>query len=155
MAAFIDILEPVADPSKAVQDLQDAIADLYLEAWEKDLRPTYGKPFSLNIDAFVSMWFDKGLKLFMAYDEQRKPVGFLIGMVFRPMPYQASVFQVEAWYARDGEATVKQLFDYAVNAVRFIGCDEIWITDDPSKTPPALGSWKIKNEFTMHRYVRE
>ena len=79
---------------------------------------------------------------------------FLIGMVFRPLPYEASVFQIEDWYTRGDEALKKQLFDFVVNAIRFIGCDEIWVADHEGKAPDLGMRWKEKNTFHLRRYVK-
>ena len=155
MAAFVDILDPVDNPADAVERLRSAIADIYQEAWDKQLKPTYKRNFSLNVHIFAQLWYQKALKVFIAYDTQRNPVGFLIGTVYRPLSYDASVFQVETWYARDGEETKNQLFEYASNALRFIGCDEVLVMDTPEDTVPLMPKWKESHRFTMHRYTKE
>lgn len=151
----IDILEPDDDLNIAVDNLGNEIGKIYYEAWQQDKEKNYGKPFNLNVNAFTLLWFNKSLRIFVAYNEKDEPVGFLIGMVFRPLPYEANVFQIEDWYTRGDEALKKQLFDFVVNAIRFIGCDEIWVADHDGKAPDLGMRWKEKNTFHLRRYVKD
>lgn len=148
-----DILEPDADYNKALDSLSEQVGALYAESWAKDKQETYKKPFSMNIAAFAQMWFSHALKLLVA-KEDGKAIGFLVGMVFRPLPYDATVFQVEDWYALKEEAE-RGLFDYMEKAVRFIGVDEIWVADKADREPKVKSSvWKEENKFLFRRYVR-
>ncbi len=155
MAEFeYDILEPTSDLNESMDMLNLQLAELYAKSWNADKKEVYDKPFSLNIQAFVQMWFSKTLKIFIAYRD-RKPVGFLLGMVFRPMPYEASVFQVEDWYTGGDRTMEAGLFEYVLQAVRFIGCDEIWLAnkiDHEVALPPAR--WHEANTFHLRRFVR-
>ena len=146
-----DILLPDPDYNKALDQLNEALESLYVESWVADKQEAYGKPFNMNLASFVQMWVNSALKIFLARDNG-KVVGFMVGMVFRPLPYDASVFQVEDWYSKD-PAVVKGLFDYAMQAVKFIGCDEIWVADRADREPLVTG-WKEANRFMFHRYVR-
>lgn len=149
-----DILEPSSDYNASLDGLYKYLGSIYAESWHEDKEGTYNKPFSLNIAAFARMWFDHALKIFIAM-EDGEVVGFLVGMVFRPLPYEATVFQVEDWYSTR-EDVVAGLFDYAENAIRFIGCDELWVADRADREPPVAGKiWKLTNTFRFYRYVRE
>lgn len=154
MSYRYDLLEPNTDRNKAIDDLTAAIGMLYAESWNRDKESTYRKPFSLNFAAFTQLWFSSALKLFVAYDDD-KPVGFLIGMVFRPLPYDASVFQVEDWYSAGIDELERGLFDYAMHALRFIGCDEVWVADKVDRSPAAMKGWRESNTFLYHRFIKE
>lgn len=149
-----DILEPSSDYNASLDGLSKYIGKIYAESWAHDKQETYKKPFDLNIAAFARMWFDHSLKIFLAM-EGEEVQGFLVGIVFRPLPYNATVFQVEDWYS-ESVAVVKGLFEYAQNAIRFIGCDELWVADRADREPLISGGiWKLANTFRLHRYVRE
>lgn len=102
------------------------------------------------------MWYAKTLKIFIAYDERHEPVGYLIGMVFRPLPYEASVFKVEDWYTRGDTRLEEALFAHAAQAIRYIGCDELWVADDAGdRIPPVPVAWVEENKFTLRRYKKK
>lgn len=150
-----DILEPGADINASIDNLSNTIGVLYAESWATDKEPDYKKPFNLNFAAFVQMWLNSSLKLFVAR-EGNEIKGYLIGMVFRPLPYDASVFQIEDWYAK-GDAAIEQgLFDFAINALRFIGCDEILIADRADRKPLIRSvGWKESNTYLYHRFIKD
>lgn len=148
-----DILMPESDYNKALDTLSATLGDIYAESWVKDKQETYGKTFNMNLATFAQLWFNSALKIFVA-TENGNTVGFMVGMVFRPLPYDASVFQIEDWYS-SRQDVVKGLFDYAQNAIRFIGCDEVWIADRADREPMINSSaWKENNRFLFRRYVR-
>ena len=150
-----DLLEPVSDVNESLKELTEELGSLYAESWRVDKQDDYGKPFSLNAAVFAQLWLSKGLKIFVARDSDDNMVGLLLGMVFRPLPYEASVFQFEDWYAKPGhEGAVKELFEFAANAVRFIGCDELWVADKADREPPIAGRWKETNTYKFHRYTK-
>lgn len=152
----IDILEPDDDINIAVDNLGNEIGKLYAESWREDKEPHYKKPFSLNVAAFAQMWYAKTLKIFIAYDERHEPVGYLIGMVFRPLPYEASIFKVEDWYTRGDTRLEEALFAHAAQAIRYIGCDELWVADDAGdRIPPVPVAWVEENKFTLRRYKKK
>lgn len=151
----VDILEPDSDVNVAVEKLGSVIGRLYQESWHTDKEPLYQKPFSLNAEVFARMWFSKALKIFIAYDEKHEAVGYLLGLVFRPLPYEASVFQVEDWFTRGNIELERQLFDHATQAIRYIGCDEIWVSDHADRVPHVSSVWKQRGSFTFRRYLKE
>lgn len=157
MNIYCDIFEPSNDANESLERLAKEFSGLYGKAWDKDKRGHYeGRKFDPNIPAIARMWLDKSLKIFMAYDrDTNTPVGYLMGIVFRPLPYQANVFQIDDWFHDGNIAVGAALFDYAKQAMRFIGCDEIWITDFASRIPDLTdGSWGLGNEFVMMRYIK-
>lgn len=159
MEYFVDILEPDKDLNKAVDQLGNTISVLYRRSWDEDKKGTHNdKPFSLNIGAFVDMWSNGVLKLFIVYKKQgNEPVGFLIGLTFRPLPYEAHVFQVEDWYVmpEHREAAEQLLFDHTMQAVRYMSCDEVWTSGDVKGDAPNLsGGWKRMNCFHRYRFVK-
>lgn len=160
MRYFIDILEADKDLNKAVDQLGNAISVLYKQSWDENMKDQHsGKPFNLNIGVFVDMWVNGVLKLFMVYDKEdnNKPVGFLIGMVFRPLPYDARVFQIEEWYVapEHREVAEQMLLDHVMNAVRYMTCDEVWTYGDKKGDAPNItGNWKRANCFHRYRFVK-
>lgn len=150
-----DLFEPSTNNDESLERLTKEFAPLHMKAWHDSKMPHYGKQYDLNVAAFAAMWLNKSLRIFMAY-ENTKPVGFLIGFHFRPMQYQATVFQVEDWYTGNNKEMEEGLFDFMYNGLRFMGCDELLITLPPNSEPMNFGpGWKVKNQFAMYRYVRK
>ena len=153
---YVDILEPKQDPEESVKLASTVLAPLYQKCWQEEQEPHYGKPFDLHAQLFLDLWFTGGSKIFLARERggENKPIGFLIGMLFRPIQYNAHVFQIQDWYGGGRADVEQQLFDHVVNALRFIGCDEVWVGKS-MKAAPSLGSgWQLKNTFSINRYVK-
>lgn len=75
---------------------------------------------------------------------------------FRPLPYEASVFKVEDWYTRGDTRLEEALFAHAAQAIRYIGCDELWVADDAGdRIPPVPVAWVEENKFTLRRYKKK
>lgn len=152
-----DLLEPSTDLNEALDTLTTAFAPLYTDSWVKEKAPLKGNPpFDMNVNTFVNMWFSKAMKIVMAY-EDGTPVGYLMGMVFRPLPYRATVFQVEDWYAsKDRTQVIGELFHYTQNALRFIGVDELWVSHGPNEwVPPLAGGWAKTGSTITDCYKRD
>ena len=152
---YVDILEPKQDPEESVRLASTVLAPLYQKCWQEEQEPYYGKPFDLHAQLFLDLWFTGGSKIFLARRRgSDEAIGFLVGMLFRPIQYNAHVFQVQDWYA-GGRADVEQeLFDHVVSALRFIGCDEIWVGRSLKSAPSLGSSWKKANDFSITRYVK-
>lgn len=150
-----DILEPTQDFDTATERLTSVAGKLYAESWAAQHQHIYKKPFALDAQTFLAMWMNRNLKIFVAYDEKHEPVGYLLGIVFRPMTYDASVFTVEDWYVRGNDkATLDGLFAYVQQALKFIGCEEFRITQSEADYVPPLTGWKLDTEFQLKRYVK-
>lgn len=150
-----DLLEPESDLNVSLDMLTSVFAPIYTEHWLQVEAPLRGNPtFSMNVNAFAQMWFSKVLRIFVAYGDDKKLAGYLLGMSFRPLTYQANIFQVEEWYARDNnQEVVKGLFEYTQSALRFIGADELWISHNESVMPPPLDfAWRRKGAIIIDRY---
>lgn len=153
MSYTIDILEPViTDPDASLKNLSTAFATLYKKHWEKDMQKKFsGKPFNLNVQALLSGWMSRVMKIFIARDDDSKEiVGFLVGMRYRPMCYESEVFNFIDWYA-DGYDMEKKLFDFAMNAVKFIGSTEVIIPEELNQRPQG---WHEISRDTLIRYER-
>lgn len=150
-----ELLEPERDLNESLENLTKIFAPLYTESWVKEKAKFHGNPpFDMNVGVFANMWFTKAMKIIIAYKDT-KPVGYLIGMVFRPLPYQANVFQVEDWYAAEDNYTVtRQLFDYLLNALKFIGTDEVWVSGSVNDRIPELPGWRKTGETRTERYSK-
>ena len=153
---YVDILEPKQDLEESVGLTSTLMAPLYQKCWKEEQEEYYGKPFDLQAQLFLDLWFTGGSKIFLAREREgeQKPIGFLVGMLFRPIQYNAHVFQVQDWYS-GGRADVEQeLFNHAISALRFIGCDEVWVGRSLKSAPSLGSSWKKANDFSITRYIK-
>ena len=153
---YVDILEPKQDPNESSVMLSKIIAPLYQRCWSEEQEPYYKKSFDLQVQLFLNLWFTGGSKIFIAYEKvTERPLGFLLGILFRPMQFNAHVFQVQEWYSGGRDDMEKELFAYAFNAIRFIGCDEFWVGRPKNKALPDFGpSWRLENSFSIDRFVK-
>ncbi len=150
-----DLFEPSDNNDESLDRLSKEFAPLHVKSWEKVKHRHYNKAYDLNVAAFASLWLSKSLKIFIAYEETT-PVGYLMGFLFRPMQYQATVFQVEDWYTGNNREMEEGLFDYMYEGLRFMGVDEVLLSVGANETPMNLGpGWKIANTFKQVRYVRK
>lgn len=130
-----DLLEPSGDKDESINRLVQQLAPLYSESWYKEKAETQGNPqFDMNIAVFVNMWLSKAMRVFMAYDDNGNPVGYLLGMAFRPLTHNVQIFQIEDWYVKD--AAPDGLFDYVYGALKFMGVDEIQVSHSPQEPYP-------------------
>lgn len=151
---YVDILEPKQNPEESIRLLAEVITPLYHTYWEKTQQEKYdGRPFDLQAQIFTSLWFTGASKIFIAYNRpDDKPIGFLLGMLFRPMLYNGHVFQIEDWYADDPDV-VKGLFDFSLRALRFLGCDELRV-ERPFPQEVVGGEWKETGVFERVRFTK-
>lgn len=156
MGYYIDIFDPQSDINAALDSLGRNIGKLYAEAWAANKQKDYDdKPFDLHINSFANMWIEGHLKIFFVYDDQTKEaIGFLVGAVFRPLPFKANVFHVQEYYARGGADVEKALLDHVVKAIRILGCDEVWMEIYPHRNVDLGSAWKHGRDFTMRRYAK-
>lgn len=130
-----DILEPTDDRDASLSRLVAELAPLYSESWYKDKAERMGNPpYDMNVGVFVNMWFSKIMKIFIAYDDADKPVGYLLGLAFRPLTHNRQIFQIEDWYMKKGNET--GIFDYVYNALKFMGVDQIQVSHAPQQPYP-------------------
>lgn len=156
MMLTYESLMPVDDPQASLDLLTDKFAKIYTESWFAEKAAQHpGKQYNMNVNVFAHMWMQKALRIFLAYDNGQ-PCGYLIGMMFRPLTHQTTVFQVEDWYAKDKrEDIVYGLYDYMQTAADFLSVDELWIAHGANETYPALQSkWKDKGGTMIDCYVR-
>lgn len=152
-----DMLEPLPDLNASLDLLTSVFAPIYTECWVHDKAPSRGNPpFDMNVNVFANMWFSKAMRIFMAYGDNGNAAGYLMGMAFRPLTHQASIFQVEDWYARDrNQDVVRGLFEYTQTALRFIGVDELWISHSQHEVVPPLDNiWRRQGSTIIDRYVK-
>lgn len=149
------LLEPTTDLNKALDELTAHFGPIYTEAWVKEKAARHeNKAFDMNVGVFANLWFSKSLKIILA-EEHGKTTGYLIGMVFRPLTYGSSVFQIEDWYSRGDVGVTHGLFQYAWEACKFIGVDEIWVSHNLGESYPPLPGWKKAGETSTDRFIRE
>ena len=151
---YVDILEPKQNPEESIKLLAQVITPLYHKYWDAQQEKYDGRPFELQAQMFTTLWFTGASKIFVAYERKdNTPIGFLLGMTFRPMLYNAHVFQVEDWYAGGDADVARNLFDFALRALRFIGCDELR-AEEPFPQDVISGDWKKTGTFQKVRYTK-
>lgn len=158
MDYYIDLLEPPRDLNDALDVLGNAIGALYQKHWNEEQKKYYNdKPFDLNVQVFAQLWYRGDIKIFIARSRsENKPLGFLLGMVFRPMAYNATVFSVQDWYSGDNKELETALFDHACKAIRMLNCDELLVPCPGVGSAPRLpDNWKHQRTFSMERYIKE
>lgn len=158
MDYYVDLLEPVRDLNKALDLLGNAVGRLYQKHWDEEQKKHYNdKPFNLNVQAFAQMWYNGDIKVFIVRKrDTNEPVGFLSGVVFRPMAYHATVFSIQDWYTGTDKEMETELFNYVSKAIRLLNCDELWVSQPGVGEPPVVPSaWKLQQNFSMRRYIKE
>lgn len=155
--AYYDLFLPSMNLDTSLDSLSSKIGAIYQEAWTAEHKALFNdKPFDLHVNLFADLWFGKQLRLFMAYDDTtHEPIGFLIGILFRPMQYKAGILQIDDWYTRGDKEVERGLFKYVAEALRYIGCDEAWIVNDkgiPPLVEPLGDSWKLTGQHTIQRF---
>ena len=151
-----DILEvPEGDKSAALEAMGRAVAPLMAKAWESDRKFFGDKPFSLNAQAMAQLWLTGDLKLFVAYDESQEPVGYLSGVVYRPLQYETRAFAIQSWWAPTEEAKAV-LFRTALDAMKFLGVPEAFaVLREGEVLPPMPDRWKSSGRQEQVRLVKE
>ena len=152
----VDLLEP--KPNKLEESLallQSDVFPLYVKHWQEELKPHYHKDFEPHLQLFIDMWVRGGLKIFVAY-EDGKAVGFVIGIVFRPLQYTASVMQVQDSYT-DHRSDISEAFSkYIYSALRILGCNELWYDMQYRSGGPRLGDeWVEQEEIRIRRFIKD
>lgn len=146
-----DLLEPDKNNvEQSVQLLADTVSELLAKSWLNIGQRTYGHNFNLHINSFIHTWLQGVTKIFVAYDDTDKPVGFAIGALFRPLQFECSVLQIECYLAETPEVD-KGLTDYITNALRFFSVDEIWFIRPPHLEALAFPGWHEKEVLEFHR----
>ena len=141
-----DMLEPSADPNASLDALTKVFSPLYTESWTREKAPKRGIAFALNVGAFANLWLSKSLRIFIAYDDNQKPQGYLIGMLYRPLTHNVNTFQIEDWYMRNGQST-RGLFDHVYSVLRYMGVDEVQITHQREEYfTPSEEKWRRQDD---------
>ena len=151
-----DILEvPEGDKSAALEAMGRAVAPLMAKAWEED-RTFFGdRPFNLNAQAMAQLWLSGDLKLFVAYDERQEPVGYLSGVVYRPLQYETRAFAIQSRWSPSHD-TKAVLFKTALDAMKFLGVPEAFAVLRDGESLPALpAKWKESGRQMQVRLVKE
>lgn len=149
-----DMIVPGGDIEASAKKLAQWLFPMYQKAWKANGGDSSFGPFNMNMFAFMNNWAAKNFRVFAAYGDDGEPCGFLVGCVFRPIPYEASVFQVEEWWVEGGDDAKRSLFAYVLDAVKFMGCDELWVGGGNGVLPPetALDGLNVRGRFTVVRY---
>lgn len=116
--------EQPEDLQKFIIDDFGPLLDKYWKTYGEEL---YGKPINFEMSTFIHGWLSQAAFLLIAY-ENEKAVGFVIGMKFRPIFYQAHILQLERWYA-DRDDVVTGMFEYINNILDILGTDEVYVTE--------------------------
>ena len=71
------------------------------------------------------------------------------------MQYSARVFQIQDWYTGNRPEVEKALFSFLSEAVKFLGTDEILISNTEGEGIPDIpGNWKQETTITTRRFVK-
>lgn len=138
MAVQCKFVERPRTFDEGVDILEKDLFPLLREYWDKEGRRIYNRELSFNASAFINLWVSNGLILIIAY-EDKKAVGFMIGIRFQPMLYQTHALQVENIYGKTPE--VKQaVLDYMTSLLPMLFVEEVWNMDD-LKVPGFKPDW--------------
>lgn len=149
-----ELLEPSADPNASFDKLTRVFSPLYTESWTRDKAPARGIAFDLNVGAFANLWLSKTLRIFIAYDDNSQPIGYLIGILYRPLTHNVNVFQIEDWYIKDGQSS-HGMFEHVYSVMPYMGVDEIQIQHRAEEyfTPPE-GKWQKVSTVTTYNFKK-
>lgn len=150
-----DLLEPDKNNVEAsVQHLGDVVSPLLVKGWVQfGGDKLYGHDFSLHVESFIHTWLQGVTKIFVAYDDNNVPAGFIVGILYRPMQFNCSVIQIESMYYETPEVK-KGLLDYLKNAIRFFNAEEIWCSFFLGDTDLGIDGWKETNTIEIRRWVK-
>lgn len=151
MALKFNYVERPKDVDACIQLLDKAILPLLTENWKKYGAPYYGKPFLMNVGAFVTHWMERGLVMVLAY-ENDDPVGILTGLRFTPMSFATRVLQIDTCYGKTSEIE-KALYNYIKDLGPVLEYDELWVTTDTCRID-AIPMKKIASHELV-RFTRE
>lgn len=149
-----DILVPDKNNVEAsIQTLGDTVAPMFAKSWVQTGGPMYNHPFNLHVQSFIMSWLQGMTKIFIAYDNSNQSIGFIIGVLYRPLQFECNVLQIECQYYETPEVE-KGLLDYLVNSMRFFAVEEVWYTKTKGMSPLELNGWKEKEPLELHRLVK-
>lgn len=133
-----DLLEPGANQEESLERLTKIFAPLHAEAWtqKQDFAP-----YDMNVGAFVNMWLSNTLRIFIAYDRQGTPQGYLTGILFRPLTRRVNAFHIEDWYVRGGGIGEDKLFEHVYSVLKYMGIDELRVSHEMGRPVPAPTGW--------------
>lgn len=148
-----DLLEPGAAQEAALERLTKIFAPLHAEAWSQ--KQDYA-PYDMNVGAFVNMWLSNTLRIFIAYDQQGQPQGYLTGLLFRPLTRRATVFHIEDWYVRGGGIGIEKMFAHVYSVLKYMGIDELQVssTDDEEAPAPKEQFWHEHGVTTTKKFIK-
>lgn len=149
----LELFEPdMKDLDSTVRRLSDSFGTLFMEMWEQRKKYYNDKPLELHIAAYMNLLCNGAIKLFILYDQSKTPVGFLSAIMFRPLPYNATVFQIQFVYARGGVEVEQKIINEVLDSVKILGCDEIWM-DYYEDHPLHCGiTWRPASDITVRRF---
>lgn len=150
----VDLLEPKPNDIEAsIKMLQEKVFPLYARGWNTCIsKPEFNPP----IQHFVNFWFSGSMKIFCA-SRDGQPVGILVGTIYRPMQYDASVFGImDCFIMNNSSEVLHALQEQVLQAVKILGCNEIWF-DRRYATQPWIfpAGWKKSHEVVTDVYVKE
>lgn len=144
-------VEPSSDVNDITRFITNELEPFLADWWDKRGKEFFDADLDVGYTAFVQMWRCRSLHIIMAY-ENKEPVGFLLGIAFKPMMFSGrSALQVEAWDA-DRKDIETGLFNYLDKISPFLGLHEIWISSDVGDLPTV--PWQKLNAFTVTRFKR-
>lgn len=120
---------------------------LYQEYWQNKARGIYNEPFNVQMQALVNLWFNGSIKIFIATDNDIV-VGFCIALVYRPIAYNNTVFQIQDFYVRPNNTEAREkLIGLLMDSTLILNCNEI-----QSSEPLDLPNWTEMPDIITKRY---
>ena len=137
MTIRYDLIEPPADPTKAIEFLTKDFLPLVDEFWNARGREYFGvEHWSIQAPDFTQLWLNQSVILILAYEDD-KPAGFIIAAHLQPLFYQQRQLQVDQWYGRTEEIK-KGLFKYLFDNFKFFRAELLTAPDYDGDIPWGL-----------------
>lgn len=151
MAFTYKYIDPPQSPEKAIDFLQHTLVPLLHEYWESEGKKIYNCEMYFNVLTFVQIWNMGSMAIIIAYDGD-KPAGFMLGVKFTPIMYNANALHTELLYAPTPEIRTG-ILNYLYTIVRFMDINEVWVRDG-GDTPPPDG-WRTEHMQPVVRLIKE
>ena len=138
MTIRYDLIDPPADPTKAIEFLTTDFLPLVEEFWKAKGQKFFGvDQWSIQAPDFTQLWLNQSVVLIMAYEDD-KPAGFIIAAHLQPLFYQQRQLQVDQWYGRTEEIQ-RGLFKYLFSNFKFFQAEALVVPEYKDWETQSLG----------------
>lgn len=116
----------MTDDTKRNEELWGHIVNQIADYWESSGAEIHQREASLSVPDLISGWANKTLLFCMAHDEENRPVGIGIGIIYRHLFYSSSQLVLEVIHAKTDE-TLKAILDQFRTLEEVTGIDKIYV----------------------------